>query len=91
MKIPPGAVVRVVGLVRAADLNGLTGNVVCLLPDKQRHGVDLGSPHGVKRIRPTNLAVVSLASTDYEDRDTGGNVGNVLAPPFSSKKGTTSG
>ena len=101
MNITPGALVRVVGLVRAADLNGLTGNVVYLLPDKQRYEVDLGSAHGVKRIRPTNLAVVPPAvgsdteapfkATTDDDRDTGGNIGDVLASPFSSKKETTSG
>ena len=98
--IPAGALVRVVGLVRAAELNGLTGNIVYLLPDKQRYEVDLGSPHGVKRIRPTNLVLQALVGSDAEasfkattgdDRDAGGNVGDVLKPPFSSKNETASG
>ena len=42
---------RVAGLAKAADLNGLAGEVRRFHADKGRHAVALGGIHGIKLIK----------------------------------------
>ena len=66
-EIMVGRVVRVTGLAKAADLNGLAGEVRRFLADKGRYAVALGGIHGTKLIKAANLEVIDGGSEHDEN------------------------